>query len=426
MEKTENRNGKRVGFISTRLAGTDGVSLETEKWAWVLAEDGFECFYLAGELEKPPEKSMTVAEAHFTHPGVMEIQEGCFGSSSRPRRITEKVDLLKSILKDRIYEFLDRFNIHCLIIENALAIPVNIPLGLALTEILAETAIPAIAHHHDFFWERKRFSVNAAADYLCTAFPPEIPSVKHVVINTPAGRSLSYRKGVAAAVIPNVMDFETAPPAMDAYASDARQALGFTDGEHFVLQPTRVVQRKGIEHAIELLKRIDMHSKLVISHAPGDEGNAYEGRVREYASLMNVDAVFVSEIIKEKRGISPQGKKIYTIWDIYPHADLVTYPSNFEGFGNAFLEALYFKKPLVVNRYSVYETDIRPKGFEMIEINDFIPVDTVNFVREVLADGRRAEDMVEKNYELGRKHFSYSVLREKLRVLMGDCLSGHS
>jgi hypothetical protein len=39
----------------------------------------------------------------------------------------------------------------------------NIPLGLALTELIAETDIPVIGHHHDFFWERKRFLVKGAS-----------------------------------------------------------------------------------------------------------------------------------------------------------------------------------------------------------------------------------------------------------------------
>jgi hypothetical protein len=34
----------RIGFVSTRLAGTDGVSLETDKWERVLAELGYETF----------------------------------------------------------------------------------------------------------------------------------------------------------------------------------------------------------------------------------------------------------------------------------------------------------------------------------------------------------------------------------------------
>ena len=46
-----------VGFISTRFAGTDGVSLETAKWADVFQKEGFSCFYFAGELDRPPDHS---------------------------------------------------------------------------------------------------------------------------------------------------------------------------------------------------------------------------------------------------------------------------------------------------------------------------------------------------------------------------------
>ena len=38
-------NHLRIGFISTRFTGTDGVSLETQKWAAVLEWFGHACFY---------------------------------------------------------------------------------------------------------------------------------------------------------------------------------------------------------------------------------------------------------------------------------------------------------------------------------------------------------------------------------------------
>jgi hypothetical protein len=42
---------KNVGFISTRIAGTDGVSLELEKWADVFKKFGWTSYYFAGELD---------------------------------------------------------------------------------------------------------------------------------------------------------------------------------------------------------------------------------------------------------------------------------------------------------------------------------------------------------------------------------------
>jgi glycosyltransferase involved in cell wall biosynthesis len=222
------------------------------------------------------------------------------------------------------------------------------------------------------------------------------------------------------------MDFGNGPAPVDDYASDVREALGIEDDELFILQPTRVVQRKGIEHAIELVSKLGRKAKLVISHASGDEGHDYEVRVREYSKIMKVNSVFVSDIINEKRGLTNTGQKIYTLEDIYPHADLVTYPSTFEGFGNAFLEAIYFKKPIVVNNYSIYASDIKPKGFSVIEFDEYISEPVVNLTNKVLNDPRFCENMVEHNYETAKLYFSFAVLEQKLTNLIFDTLACQS
>jgi len=412
-----------VGFISTRLAGTDGVSLETEKWADVFENEGCSCFYFAGELDRPPECSYLVQEAHFQHPAIRDIHRKCFGVSKRDRKTTEKIYKLKMIIKDNLYKFIEKFDIELIIPQNALTIPLNLPLGIALTQVISETGIPTIAHHHDFFWERQQFLTNAVWEYLNMAFPPHLPSINHVVINSSGDNQLSLRTGVSSTVIPNVMDFENPPPPVDEYASDVRRSLGVEDDELFILQPTRVVKRKGIEHAIELVNRLGMKAKLVISHASGDEGYDYQNRVKEYSKMLGVNTVFVSEIINERRGKTKDGKKIYTLEDIYPHADLVTYPSNFEGFGNAFLEAIYFRKPIVVNTYSIYAMDIKPKGFSVVELDGYVTEKAVEQTRRILENPELCERMVEKNYQIATRCFSYKVLRKKLRSLIFDCVA---
>ncbi len=428
-----------VGFVSTRLAGTDGVSLETTKWAAVFEKEGMKCFFFAGEVDYPPECSYTVAEAHFQHPDIREIHQNCFGVRTRQRVVTDKIFRIKEHLKEHLYKFIEKFKIDLLVPENALTIPLNFPLGIALTELISETGILTIAHHHDFFWERRQFETNAVWDYLNMAFPPHLPTIQHVVINSSADNQLSLRTGISGTLIPNVMDFENPPPSVagpkpcgpdsqepvteiDEYAADVRQALGIEPDELLILQPTRVVKRKGIEHAIELVHRLGMKAKLVISHASGDEGFDYEQRVIEYSRLMNVNTRFVSEIINDRRGTTRDGRKIYTLDDIYPHADLVTYPSSIEGFGNAFLEAIYFCKPIVVNTYSIYALDIRPKGFSVIELNGYVSEEAVRKTRKVLQDAKLREDMVAHNYQIAKRYYSYGVLHQKLRNLIRDCI----
>jgi len=186
------------------------------------------------------------------------------------------------------------------------------------------------------------------------------------------------------------------------------------------LQPTRVIQRKGIEHAVELVRRLELPAKLVISHASGDEGTDYEQRVREYAHLLNVTVRFESEQVQGERGITKDGRKIYTLGDVYPYADLVTYPSSIEGFGNAFLEAVYYHRPIFVNNYSIYEVDIKPKGFRAVWFDGFIGKDTIKAVCDILQSPAQA--WAEENYQLAKRYFSFTVLERRLQSILADCL----
>ena len=415
------KQSHRIGFVSTRFESTDGVSLETEKWAHVLEGLGQECFYFAGLCNRAQERSYVVEEAHFKHPEILELHQQIFSSDRRTLGLTRQIYTLKEHLKEHLYSFIRKFGIELLLVENALAIPLNIPLGIALTELIAETGMKTIAHHHDFFWERKRFLVNCAWDYIDMAFPPHLPPIRHVVINSAAASQLSLRTGISAAIIPNVMDFDHPPPQPDDYTSNLRADLQVAPDEYFFLQPTRVVRRKGIEHAIELIKRLDMKARLVISHASGDEGDDYEKRVREYAEMLDVPTNFAGDVVQDQRSMTEDGRKVYSLWDVYPFADLVTYPSLLEGFGNAFLEAVYYRKPILVNNYTIYALDIKPKGFHTIEFDGYITDRTVQQVREILLKPELAKPMTEHNYQLAQQFFSFSVLERQLRILLQAC-----
>ncbi len=437
---------RHIGFISTRFAGTDGVSLETAKWATVLERMGHTCSYFCGECDRPKETSYVVPEAFYRHPKIDSINQivytgewgkihagrqvqreikslhqDFFSVYIRPASVTKQVEELKEYFKKHLYEYATRFHLEALIVENALTIPINLPLGLALTEFIAETGYPVIAHHHDFYWERQRFFNNSVHDYLAAAFPANLPSIRHVVLNSVQAYQLASRTGMAAMVIPNVMDFDTPPNPPDDYARSARADLGVATDQYLILQPTRIIQRKGIEHAIELTRSLGLPAKLVITHAAGDEGTDYEKRVRKFAAMLDVTVNFESAIVSAKRGITPGGRKIYALADIYPQADLVTYPSSFEGFGNAFLEAIYYKRPLVVNNYSIYEADIKPKGFQVLEFDGFISEKTLEDTRSILTHPEQVKQQCDYNYELARRYFSYTMLERRLGLLLSDC-----
>jgi len=410
---------KNIGFVSTRIAGTDGVSLEIQKWADVLERNRYNCFYFAGSLDRPPRKSLLVKEAYFEHPVIQEIGRDLFGKITRKRETSEAIQKVKERLKGVLYHFVKKFDIDLIVAENALSIPMNIPLGVAITEFIAETGIPTIAHHHDFSWERDRFLMNSCRDYLNMAFPPDLPPIQHVAINSLASQQLSFRRGISNVVIPNVLDFATEPPEPDGYCADLRERIGLQEGDLFILQPTRVVPRKWIERSIEIVRNLKVRNPLlVISHATDDEGGDYNRLIEDYSRSMGVRVAQIDHLISSQRGENEKGEKLYTIADIYQNADLVTYPSGYEGFGNAFLEAIYYRKPIVVNRYSIYVADIEPMGFDVVVMDGFVSSRAIREIEGILKDRDRLEAMVESNYEIGERYFSYEVLEDKLLHLI--------
>jgi len=443
---------KNIGFISTRLAGTDGVSLETAKLTIILERLGHQSYYCAGELDPVPAgevprpkqalspppgsagpiqslsprviASHLVPEMHFTRPEVVAIHDAALGGNPLPD-LEHHITHLASLLKTHLHTFVARYRIDLLFIQNALAIPMNIPLGVALTEFIAETGIPAIAHNHDLYWERERFQNTLISGILERYFPPKLPTLRHVVINSRAQRELARRKGVESLILPNIFDFAHAAPGPDAFNRDLRSALGLTDDHLVILQPTRVIPRKGIEHAIELvrrlrtehLSRLGKEPVLVITHHAGDEGLAYLHETQRRAETAGVPLLYAAEHFAPQRGMVGN-RKIYSLWDAYVHSDFVTYPSLLEGFGNALLETIYFRLPALVNRYEVYQKDIGPLGFDLVEIEEKITDEAVERCIQVLTDPVRREQMVQGNYALAQQFYSYEAVTPWLARLV--------
>jgi glycosyltransferase involved in cell wall biosynthesis len=416
-----------IGFVATRFAGTDGVSLEAEKWAVELRALGHDVYYFGGIIDRPAERSREVAEAFFGHPDVAAVNEAVFGdaTSGRPASVSRAIDELTTHLKAALRDFVRDFELDMLLPENALAIPMHLPLGLAITQVAAESGIPVLAHHHDLPWERQRFGVNSVSDIISAAFPPSLPNVRHVCINTAQREQIARRLGRTARVIPNVMDFENPPPTPDAVTAGLRADLGLAHDELFVLAPVRVVPRKGLEHAVELVARLGRKARLVVSHASGDEGLGYEARIREFARLLDVDVLWAADRVADfERGNDAEGRQLYSLGDMYDACDLVVYPSLIEGFGNAYLEAVYHRRPVFVNRYPVYDVDIRPKGFRNIEMNGFVTDAAVSETNALLDDPARIAEWSEFNYAAGLRHFSHQAVRHGLRAELKEMFPG--
>lgn len=187
------------------------------------------------------------------------------------------------------------------------------------------------------------------------------------------------------------------------------------------MQPTRIVPRKGIEFSIELCcrlkERLERKVCLVVSHTAGDEGFEYLDSLVNLAEQLGVRVLWAGDRVSNSRGTDSSGNKIYRLWDVYPNADFVTYPSLYEGFGNALLESFYFSKPVMVNRYSVYAEDIEPHGFKVVTMDGCVTDDVVSGAIRIIEDQALASQWATHNYRVCTQHYSYKVLRSSLSRL---------
>ncbi len=412
----------RIGIVATRLAGVDGVTFEAAKWEVVLAQAGHRVHLCAGEIDALRPNSRLVPAMHFTYPQAARVTDAAFDPDSDPAAVRAEVDRLASLLTPVLRDWADAHHIELLVVENAWAIPMQLPLAVALRRLVEETGVPAIGHHHDYWWERERFAECVVPEILEHAFPPDLPNVRHVSINSLAAGELRRRRGIESKVVPNVFDYDNPRPRRSASVRRRlRHELGMNEHGLLIVQPTRVVPRKGIELAIELVGRLgDPDAVLLITSPAGDEGLDYLVSLERLAERAGVRLRYAADRFVPDDLEGQPIRPAHSLHDAYLAADLITYPSLYEGYGNALLEALFFGVPVVVNRYPVYVADIAPLGLKLIEIDGAITDATVAQVQAIMANPERRRAWARHNFEIAQRHLSYKVLRRRLGRVIRD------
>ncbi len=419
----------RIGFVIGRIGGVDGVALETEKWLQVLRRMGHTCKVLTGDLEGKLD-DVTVAPAFsFDHPATIRIQDKAFGRMPATEAgLKSEVDEVTKAIEQELLAWIDREKLDCLVSENANALPFHLAMGLAIQRVLERTKLLGVTHDHDFLWERgDRYKTSYAyvQEILDKCFPIREPNVVHAVINKAAQDTLVRKLGIEkVVVVPNVMDFDKPFGQLDAYNADLRQELGVTDDDILLFQITRVVRRKGIETAIDLVAGLrDPKVKLVITGSDRDDDSGYLEELRQRACNLDVQdrVLFASARFDNQRRIQ-NGQKIYALHDGYAHAAAMTYFSTYEGFGNAFVEAVVAKVPVFVNDYKpVYWPDIGSLGFKTVLIEDAkLTPQAIKDAERVLHDPALRQEMTLHNFALGSAHFSYQALERILSPLFQE------
>lgn len=432
----------RIGFVSGKLGDVDGVSLEVDKWIDALTRLGHEVFTIAGYYRNP---LSNVAKDHQ-----LQLPAIRFGSESQlhyerhffpyltkfPPRDNQSMrdEMIERMMSEGlevgalIHQQVQDNDIDLLIGENTNAMPMTLLGGIGMHHVATEKRVATIFHHHDFWWERSRFSNAHIEALLNRIMPPVDLGLEHVVISSYAAHILSSLKRVLPHIVPNCEDFDNAVT-RDEYNADFRSQLGFREDDVLVVQPTRVVRRKRIEDSVRLVAAFaDRYPKYrnrlqyIISLYQGDEPDEnYVEDIRALSAQLGVNIHFISDRVASVRGTSSNGLKLYTNRDVLVHADFVTYLPIWEGFGNALLEALAARVPVVTTTYLVYKTDIKVIGVRNIEVRDryddghlVIDDEVLDSIEDVLTHPEERRELVEENFRIARREFGLEMLSEKL------------
>ena len=77
---------------------------------------------------------------------------------------------------------------------------------------------------------------------------------------------------------------------------------------------------------------------------------------------------------------------------------------------------------MLVNRYTTFVSDIEPKGFDLVKIDGKVTAKTVQEVRAIPDSPEKTAEMVNRNYEIAKQHYSYEVLRCLLNPILDRML----
>ncbi len=408
----------RIGFVIGRIGGVDGVALETEKWMAVLARMGHECFVLAGAFEDdsddPEHRDLLPLIAFDGQACTWEQQQAFFAGDATEDQVLTRVEAHARQIEIDVLDWILRRRLDVVVSENATSLPFHLSLGIALARLIEVAGLPFILHEHDFWFERsdRYHSHHRGVNRLVEGcYPPPAADARHAVINSWQQGELQRRYGIDAVVVPNVMDFDVPYGVPTPENAGLPAALGLAPSDLPLFQVTRVVRRKGIEVAIDLVQRLDdPRVKLVITGDETDDpGSVYFGELAsQILSLGLEDRVLFGGHRIRHRG----GPGTWTLSDAYAHAVACTYISTYEWFGNPFLEALAPRRP-----------NIGSKGFRTVMLTDnVLTPSAVDEAREILCSPTLAAEIAAHNHEIGRRCFSYDVLGRRLEALLSEAL----
>ncbi len=442
---------KKVLFVHYRTGSLDGVSLEIEKRAMIFRQLGAEVYYLTGFDPLNKNNVFLVPEIDLSSNLTKIIYNLLFEKNIFNNKIAKEIFLYaKKTIFGKFDKVFKDLKPDLVAVHNIFSHACNLPVSFALLEILDKYRPKTTVLSHDFWFEGQKYKkpqFNFVSLFLKNLPPKRSYIIKHQVINSLAQDALFKRRKIKAERIGDFFDFSDKILKKAKNKKNLLKFLGIKKNDFIILQATRIARRKAIENAIlfaERIKReieknapIKLKNKTLKKNSNvfillpnfieyGEED--YWQELKKLAKQRNVNLLWAGD----KFDLSGKEKNLYSFWASYLVADIVTYTSYWEGFGNQFLEAVYFKKPIVLFEYPVFRKDIKKEGYKYISLGaKVVRKKSLNFVSEKkiseaakkmvawLKKGNIEEDL-SNNFEIAKNNHSVSLLKNEFEQILNN------
>ncbi|MDC7126760.1 MAG: glycosyltransferase [Spirochaetales bacterium] len=450
-------NLQKVLIAHYRVGWTDGVSLEIDKRKTILEEMGFQVILLAGSGSRGA--NYIIDELDFERNEIKCIAAGSFINSSQncnkkvdEQELSARIEEIASIIEEKLFEVIQREQPVFIFTHNIFSHGRHIAAAKAFASILKKTGIKSLTTHHDFYWERDDFKTPSCfwvQNYLNDYVPPRLPGMKHAVINSIAAKRLEAERGIVPFIFPDTLNFSQPVWKKDEYNSSFLNDFDLREDDIIILQATRIVRRKGIELVPPVIKALNSNNFLeklrgsqlyngktvteasrvvfVLAGYAEHEAEPYRLQLEKQMEELCIEYRFLYPWIGSDRK-EVKGRKVYSLFDTYPYADFISYPSLYEGWGNQFLEAVFSKTPIMIYEYPVYKADIKEAGYRVVSMGSSaergenglysMPFkDIERCAEEVfswLIDEKTNERLV-SNFMIAEKNNSYKALRRLIK-----------
>jgi mannosylglucosylglycerate synthase len=392
----------QIGLIHyTSWPTVGGVEVILRQQAGLMAKAGHEVSVICGSGRpfSPNIKTVVLEDLDIASPSVTAAQAELWNGYPA----AEYFSLVQK-LRDQLRRLVQRMD--CVIVHNLMTMPFHLAATQVLIE-LAESGTSTLAWTHDLAASNQDYSLprNSVVDMI----REKHPNIRYVAVSQTRANEFQELTGHSVeAIVPNGLDLAT----VLGLTPEVEGLVNQLDNQAtFFLYPTRILPRKNLGFAIQILnalKELGHDAYLLITGA----ANQYNAGAQAHLSGLKqqaADLAITDRIIWVNERFQVDEQQLRSLYLV---ADALLFSTRQEGFGLPLLEAAAFRLP-------IFCSDIEPLRSNLADnVVKFDLRSSPRNIGETISEALKTDLAFASRKRLLMNHSAQSLYREKIEPLL--------